>query len=344
MSRLRTLGGGYVIIRARRGNTAGGIVDSLVDPTELSPEMLDRVVGGAGEVRRPEEDALDTGMIAAAEAAIEQNAAYASFREDRDTSEQILSLTQSLTTGRLENVRGDVNYHSVQLQAGLTYIFNTAGSGFNAALALYDADGRAVAVNDDGAGSAQAKIEFRVPDGGSATYFLGVAVSGGGASGAEYRISTTALNARSQPVELSTALDPNSFLVAASEDVLGQRGDAYAAFGADQNSLQSSSTLTGPVTNGTLDSVRGDANYHQMHLREGVTYTIDTRGSALANTVLVLLDSKGNTISVDDDGAGSGKSSISFTVPVGGEGRYFVGVSSFGGSETGYPQAGIHRG
>jgi hypothetical protein len=274
-------------------------------------------------------------MIAAAEAAIEQNAAYASFREDRDTSEQILSLTQSLTTGRLENVRGDVNYHSVQLQAGLTYIFNTAGSGFNAALALYDADGRAVAVNDDGAGSAQAKIEFRVPDGGSATYFLGVAVSGGGASGAEYRISTTALNARSQPVELSTALDPNSFLVDASEDVLGQRGDAYAAFGADQNSLQLSSTLTGPVTNGKLDSVRGDANYHQMHLREGVTYTIDTRGSALANTVLVLLDSKGNTISVDDDGAGSGKSSISFTVPVGGEGRYFVGVSSFGGSETG---------
>ena len=302
---------------------------------ELPAEMLDRVVGGAGEVRRPEEGVLDAGMIAAAEASIEQNAAYASFREDRDASEQILNLTQALTTGRLENVRGDVNYHAVQLQAGLTYSFNTTGSGFNAALALYDADGRAVVVNDDSAGSTQAKIDFRVPEGGSATYFLGVAVSGGGASTAEYKINASAVNARSQAVDIAVALDPTSFSVSATEDLLGQRGNAYAGFGSDQNSLQLAPVITGPLTNGTLDSARGDANYHQLQMREGVTYTIDTRGSALANTVLVLLDAKGNAIRIDDDGAGAGKSSLSFTVPAGSEGKYFVGVSSFGGTETG---------
>lgn len=317
------------------GSGSRPVGGARVEVRELSTEALDRVVGGVAEVRRPEEGALDAGMIAAAEATVEQNAAFASFRDDRDASEVIQDLTQSVTTGRLENVRGDVNYYAVQLQSGLTYSFNTTGSAFNAALALYDADGRAVVVNDDGAGATQARVDFRVPEGGSGTYYLGIAVSGGGQSGAEYRINTSAVNALNQAVNLSVALDPTSFAVSAVEDVLGQRGNAFAGFGADQNSLQAATAVTTAVTTGTLEAVRGDANYHALQLREGVTYTIDTKNSALANTVLALFDAKGNAIRVDDDGGGAGKSSLSFTVPVGGEGKYYVGVSSFGGTETG---------
>ena len=126
---------------------------------------------------------------------------------------------------------------------------------------------------------------------------------------------------------------PPAQVLLKSFDVIGS--DSYGAFGGDVGSLQSTPVIDASTYNGSLSAVYleevprvGAAGYHTLCFKAGLTYTIDTLGTDF-DTTLALFDGSGNFIEnmVNDDVDEDNLATLTFTVPAGGEGLYYLGLS-----------------
>lgn len=186
--------------------------------------------------------------------------------------------------GKVE-AAGDRDVFAVTLTAGQSYTFDLASDGgrFDPYLTLRNANGSALAVNDDFGGALNSKISFTARE--SGTYY--VEARGYSSSTGGYTLTATGTNTGPQPV---------------ADDFRDGLNDTSSPLG----------TLTaGATTRGAIETV-GDKDIFAITLEAGKSYTFDLKGVNLSDPSLRLVDGSGNQLAANNDFGGSRNSQITF--------------------------------
>ncbi|WP_299193905.1 M10 family metallopeptidase C-terminal domain-containing protein [uncultured Erythrobacter sp.] len=232
-------------------------------------------------------------------------AVIGSGAEAEDTA-ATTATTQSITPGGFLideiDTAGDHDWFRITLEAGETYTFSTYLLGLrDSVLTLRDADGNAIASNDDANTNARllySEITFTATTAGD--YFLDV--SGFSTSTGRYVISS------SRPVD-----------------------DAVAG---DATTTASLTIDAANPTAGQLDQT-GDRDWYEVTLQAGEIYeftTSATGGSNDVDTTLTLRTASGDVVAYNDDSSGT-YSGIRFTASE--SGTYYLDVGGWADGEQG---------
>ena len=173
----------------------------------------------------------------------------------------------SPVTGKI-NVAGDVDYFVFLAQHGADYLIGVASDdNMDTELALFDASGNQLAYNDDSpAQGVTSLINYRASQNGN----LYVRVSEFGDNGT------------------------GSYTLAMSES-RAPAGDDHG------NEIAASTTMSANSSESGNIETAGDVDYFAFHADAGVSYTIDTFGSGVANTELTLYDKDGAQLAHEND-------------------------------------------
>ena len=127
--------------------------DENIESKELDLNELDAAVGGTGATTRRHDDIDQVDEVTIQSDADIASGAFRGFQYDVGQAQDVTPMgPEGHLVGNLDPERGDANYHSVTLEAGQTYTFDTFGSGFDTTLALFDTEGNALTANDDTGG------------------------------------------------------------------------------------------------------------------------------------------------------------------------------------------------
>lgn len=189
-----------------------------------------------------------------------------------------------------------IDFYQTSSSSAMVEEFLLTSTAIDAFLVLYDAAGRTLAFDDDGAGGDNSSIRVIAPAG---QYMLGTSSFAGGQTGA-YELSSRALPARTGCVE------------------------AWIVPGA---------TFSGSLASGdcTLSNARYRDDY-LVYLRAGQQITIFQRSTNF-DTYLILTDDSNSSVAENDDGGGGTDSRITYTAPR--AGAYTIRTSSYFYSATG---------
>ena len=173
----------------------------------------------------------------------------------------------SPVTGKI-NVAGDVDYFVFSGQHGADYLIGVASDdNMDTELALFDASGNQLAYNDDSpAQGVTSLINYRASQNGD----LYVRVSEFGDNGT------------------------GSYTLTLSEP-RAHAGDDHG------NEIAASTTMSANSSEPGNIETAGDVDYFAFHADAGVSYTIDTFGSGVANTELTLYDKDGAQLAHEND-------------------------------------------
>lgn len=207
------------------------------------------------------------------------------------------ALNGTLATGDCRLSTGElIDFYQTGSASGLVEEFLLTSTAIDAYLVLYDAAGRALAFDDNGAGGNNSSIRVIAPAG---QYILGASSFAAGQTGA-YELSSRALPARTNCVE------------------------AWIVPGV---------TFNGTLASG--DCTLSNGKYHDtylVYLRAGQQITIMQRSTTF-DTYLILTDGSGVSVAENDDGGGGTDSRIAYTAPR--AGAYMIRTSSFSNGATG---------
>lgn len=196
-----------------------------------------------------------------------------------------------LDTGEL------VDFYETSSSTALVEEFRLTSTSFNAFFFMFDASGRLVAFDDDGAGGRSSSIRVLGPPG---QYFLAATSYAAGETGS-YQLSSRALPPRTTCLEAWIVPGVSISRSLASGDCTVSGGvyvDLYAVF-----------------------------------LEAGQQITITQRSTAF-NSYLVLADAITNTpVAENDNGAGGNDARIVYTAPR--DGPYFIHARSLAAAQTG---------
>lgn len=204
----------------------------------------------------------------------------------------------SLAAGDCSPSPGDfVDFYTTSTSSALVEEFRLTSTSYNPLLFLFDASGRLVAFDDDGAGSRNSSIRVLGPPG---QYFLAATSSAPGETGT-YQLSSRALPPRSSCLE------------------------AWVVPGV---------SISGSLASGDCPVASGAyADLYFVYLEAGQQITIVQRSTAF-NSYLVLGDaSTGSPVVENDNGAGGNDARIAYTAPR--DGPYFIYARSLAAGQTG---------
>lgn len=205
-----------------------------------------------------------------------------------DTTAPLGSLAVGGTVKGKVEASGDTDLFAVTLTAGKTYTFNLTSDGgrFDPYLTLRNANGNALATNDDFGGQLNSRISFTAKEGG--TYYL--EAKGFGSSIGGYTLAAKNDDTGPQPVV---------------DDFRDGLNDTSSPLG----TLAAGGTVRGVV------ETAGDKDIFAISLEAGKTYTFDLKsgtGAALSDPNLRLVDGNGNQLATNNDFGGSRNSQITF--------------------------------
>ncbi|MBX3511188.1 MAG: PPC domain-containing protein [Hyphomonadaceae bacterium] len=205
----------------------------------------------------------------------------------------------TLNMGRVSTISTpeDVDWFALEMIEGRPYRIAVIGAEPDALadpyLTLYDANGQAVATDDDGGTGLNSYLSFTPVTGG--VYFVGVSAYGAGGTG---RYGVIAMD-----TEIPGHIYTDESLDAASGDDRSSRLD-----------------------------MPGDLDYFRVELEQGVSYQIDVTGAGrnpLSDPLVTLVDGENATIASDDDSGPGLNARLRFTPTT--SGTYYVQVSGAGG-------------
>ncbi|WP_395645058.1 FG-GAP-like repeat-containing protein [Terricaulis sp.] len=190
---------------------------------------------------------------------------------------------------------GDFDFFRMTLQAGFTYTFamNGGGSGgmTDPSLALYDANGVFITLDDDSGPGFNALITFTAPTTG--TYYLGA--NGIPTSTGNYTLVTA--------------------IVGGVDEI------------SNNTSTTAELTIGGPSAASSIDSP-GDQDWFRITLTAGQSYAFTLNGGTLADPFLALYNSAGVLVSIDDDGGDGLNAMMQFTATQ--SGTYYLSAEAAG--------------
>jgi hypothetical protein len=189
--------------------------------------------------------------------------------------------------GKVESV-GDTDLFAVTLTAGQTYTFDLKSDGgrFDPYLTLRNANGTALAVNDDFGGGVNSRISFTAKDGG--TYY--VEAKGFWGSTGNYTLTAAGTGTGPGPV---------------ADDFRDGLNDTSGPLG---------TLAAGGTARGAIETA-GDKDVFAISLEAGKTYTFDLKSGStagLSDPSLRLVDGNGNQLAANNDFGGSRNSQITF--------------------------------
>ncbi|MBN98162.1 MAG: hypothetical protein CME16_02765, partial [Gemmatimonadetes bacterium] len=124
--------------------------DENIESKELDLNELDAAVGGTGGTARRRDDIDQVDEVTIQRDADIEAGAFRGFQYDIGQAQDVTPMaSDGHLAGNLDPESGDANYHSITLEAGQTYTFDTFGSDFDTTLALFDTEGNALTANDD---------------------------------------------------------------------------------------------------------------------------------------------------------------------------------------------------
>lgn len=219
-----------------------------------------------------------------------------------DNAESAEALTAN-SEGRVSIIGrdGDVDWFSLDLIEGRPYRFNVEGGGegnlADPVITLYNAQGQAVATDDDGGTGANSYLTYVSPTGGP--FFAAVSSYGNTGTGHySIRVSDT-------DVPGSTNTDEN---LNSAEDQRLSRID-----------------------------MPDDNDFYRVELEQGASYAIEIGGDGqnpLADPYLTVYNEEGTRITSDDDSGPGLDARLRFTAET--SGVYYIGASGLGGSTGWY--------
>lgn len=222
--------------------------------------------------------------------------------------------------GEVESV-GDSDWFAIDLQAGQRIVIDLEGAPTDQGtlvdpfVAVYDASGVQIDLDDDGGEGFNSRLAFTAPEAG--TYYVGAGAFGS-ATGS-YRLSATAQG--------------EAPAVAAAQAPATSVADDHPASTATGGRLALGGSVTGDLEAG------GDEDWFAIDLSQGQSVVFDLEGDAtgqgtLNDPYLTIYDPSGNEIDRDDDGGDGLNSRLEFTAPS--DGTYYVEARGFAGDSGTY--------
>jgi Ca2+-binding RTX toxin-like protein len=225
------------------------------------------------------------------------------------TTTEVLSVPGSRSS-TIDTI-GDFDFFRVTLEAGFTYTFacNNAGGGgglTDPSLALYDAAGTLITLDDDSGPGFNALITYTAPT--SGVYYLGA--NGIPTSTGNYVLTAAIVGG------------PDSI-----------PGDATTT---------STLTIDGPAAASAID-LAGDQDWYAITLVAGESYSFSLTGQGgtpLTDAFLSLYSASGQLLSVDDDGGAGLSSLMQYTATA--SGTYYLSAGGWETTVGGYSVSAAH--
>lgn len=238
--------------------------------------------------------------------------AFAQDIGDTAANGWILGVGEELV-GQLDTA-DDIEWFSVQLNAGETYTFNVEGQATGAGslgdpmIFIMDEQANELARDDDGGYGLNSSLSFTPEVSGG----YAVGVSSFGTESGDYLISLSG-TASTAPAPVASDDYDATAGTAGRIDVAGSAG-------------------------GTLEA-SGDSDWFALDLQAGQQVVIDLMGEdsgsgTLADPYLSLYDATGNLVGSNDDGGDGFNSQLVYTAPE--TGTFYIGAGAFGSSTGTY--------
>ena len=255
------------------------------------------------------------------EPAVEPRPAPAAPRAADDHADDFAGATRISVGDRLNGDiehEGDVDLFSFRARSGHYYTIRVRhGTNPDTILTLLDSDGRFITEDDDSGGDGEPWLEWAAPS--SAIYYVEVRGFAGGDIGT-YRIEMGESDPEPTPA-------PQPTLAPAPTTVPARAADDHADGISGATRISEGDRLNGDIEH------EGDVDLFSFRAQSGYNYTIRVRHGTNPDTILVLLNSDGRSITEDDDSGGDGEPWLEWAAPS--SGIYYVMVRGFDGGDIG---------